>query len=130
MSEFNLDGGTAAPQPHQPASAPKTLTLKIPDVRTLFNLYMPIFKSGGLFIPSDKPMNPGDQVFLMINLPNDPQRYPISGKVSWVTPQHAQGGMKQGVGVSFVENEVNKKAKNKIEDLLAGINREDRNFTI
>lgn len=126
MSDFNLDGAPGAAQ----KSAPKTLTLKIPDVRVLYNLYMPIFKSGGMFIPTETLMNPGDQVFLMLNLPNDPQRYPVNAQVSWVTPPHAQGAMKQGVGVSFLPNEVNKKAKQKIEDLLTGVNPEDRNYTI
>ena len=48
----------------------------------------------------------------------DPQRYPVAGKVAWVTPPNASGGRTQGVGVRFPNDEKSQQLKIKIEQIL------------
>jgi len=43
----------------------------------------------------------GEDIYLLLSLPDDPQRYPVAGKVAWITPSNASGGRTQGVGVRF-----------------------------
>ena len=48
----------------------------------------------------------------------DQQRYPVAGKVAWITPSNASGGRTQGVGVRFPADEKTRGLKLKIEELL------------
>ncbi|MBV8123393.1 MAG: pilus assembly protein PilZ, partial [Paucibacter sp.] len=48
----------------------------------------------------------------------DPQRYPIVGKVGWITPTNASGGRTQGVGVRFPGDEKTRVIRNRIEEIL------------
>ena len=41
------------------------LSLAIKDKGALFNAYMPFVKGGGLFVPTIKRYNPGDEVFIL-----------------------------------------------------------------
>ncbi|KZY90218.1 pilus assembly protein PilZ, partial [Oleiphilus sp. HI0072] len=86
--------------------------------------YMPFIKNGGLFIPTAKNYHLGDEVFLLLNLMEEPEKIPVAGKVIWVTPKGAQGNRAAGIGVQF--NEEDATAKNKIETYLAGSLSSDR----
>jgi type IV pilus assembly protein PilZ len=55
---------------------------------------------------------------LLLTLPDDPQRYPVAGKVAWITPPNASGGRTQGVGVRFPSDEKTRGLRIKIEELL------------
>ena len=46
-----------------------------------------------------------DRVFGLFQRGHDPQRYPVAGKVAWLTPPNASGGRTQGVGVRFPNDE-------------------------
>jgi Tfp pilus assembly protein PilZ len=39
-----------------------------------------------VFIPTTRDYKIGDDVYVLLTLPEDPQRYPVAGKVAWVTP--------------------------------------------
>ena len=54
----------------------------------------------------------------MLTLPDDPQRYPIAGKVAWITPAHATGARTQGIGVRFPQDEKSLLLKKRIEEIL------------
>jgi len=60
----------------------------------------------------------GDDVYVLLSLPDDPQRHPVAGKVAWVTPAKAAGGRTQGVGISFPKDEKSRALKLKIEEIL------------
>ena len=62
---------------------------------------MPFLSHGGLFVPTDRPLSLGDEVFLLLRLLDDPERIPVAGKVVWITPKGAQGGRAAGAGVQF-----------------------------
>jgi len=100
------------------------LTLTIKDKAVLYAAYMPFIINGGLFIPTAKNYHLGDEVFLLLNLMDEPEKIPVAGKVIWVTPKGAQGNRAAGIGVQF--NEEDETAKNKIETYLAGALSSDR----
>ncbi|MDX1452068.1 MAG: PilZ domain-containing protein [Oleiphilaceae bacterium] len=100
------------------------LTLTIKDKAVLYAAYMPFIKNGGLFIPTAKNYHLGDEVFLLLNLMDEPDKIPVAGKVVWITPKGAQGNRAAGIGVQF--NEEDETAKNKIETYLAGSLGSDR----
>lgn len=94
------------------------LSLKIHDKSVLYAAYMPFVKNGGLFIATDKSYNLGDEVFLLLNLMDEPEKVPVAGKVVWITPGGAQGNRTPGIGVQFSDKD--NLAQSKIETHLAG----------
>ena len=97
---------------------PSVIQLAIKEKAALYAAYISQFTEGGLFIPSAKDYRLGDDVYVLITLPEDPQRYPIAGKVAWLTPAKAAGNRTQGIGVRFPADEKSKLLKVKIEQLL------------
>ena len=81
------------------AARPSVLQLAIKEKAALYAAYIPLFKDGGIFVPTPKDYALGDDVYLLLTLPQDPQRYPIAGKVGWVTPAGAGGNRTPGIGV-------------------------------
>ncbi len=99
-------------------SRPSVIQLSIKEKAALFAAYIPLFTDGGIFIPSTRDYKIGDDVYVLLSLPDDPQRYPVAGKVAWVTPAKAQGGRTQGVGIRFPADDKSKTLKIKIEEIL------------
>lgn len=96
------------------------LSLNINSKSALYAAYMAHLKNGGLFIPTNRPYEMGDEVFMLLTLMEDPTRIPVAGKVAWITPAGAQGGKVQGIGVHFNNDEAGVEIKRKIEGLLGG----------
>lgn len=96
------------------------LSLAVKDKAALYNAYMPYLKYGGIFVPTPKRYFLGDEVFLLLTLPESNERLPVAGKVVWVTPTGAQGNRTAGIGVQFAETAEGENVKGKIETLLAG----------
>ncbi|PIP81000.1 MAG: pilus assembly protein PilZ [Gammaproteobacteria bacterium CG22_combo_CG10-13_8_21_14_all_40_8] len=103
----------------KPAPKHGILSLTIKDKAVLYAAYMPFVKNGGLFIPTNRPYQIGDDVFMLLSLMDDTEKLPVAGKIIWSTPKGAQGNRAAGVGVQFSEQD-NGKAKGKIETYLAG----------
>ncbi len=102
------------------------LSLAIKDKGALYNAYMAFVKSGGLFVPTTKRYQLGDEVFILLSLMDDKDRIPVAGKVVWVTPAGAQGNRAAGIGVQFSEGPDGETARTKIETHLAGMLNSDR----
>ncbi len=102
------------------------LSLAVKDKNALFQAYMPFIKQGGVFVPTPKRYFIGDEVFLLMTLPESTERLPVAGKVVWVTPAGAQGNRTAGIGVQFAETPEGDAVRNKIEILLAGILNSDK----
>ena len=97
----------------------KVLSLSIKDKSSLYASYMPFLENGGIFIPSEQTFELGEEVFMLVNLVDDNEKIPLSGKIVWITPKGAQNNKTVGVGVQF--NSLDKGAtRDKIEKLLAG----------
>ena len=105
-------------------SRPGVLSLNIREKAALYASYMPFITGGGIFIPTNKLYNLGDEVFMLLSLLDDPAKIAVSGKVVWITPKGAQGSRAAGVGVQF--NDGDNTARNKIETYLAGALKSDR----
>ena len=100
------------------AARPSVMQLSIKEKAALYGAYIPLFADGGIFIPSARDYRLGDDVYVLLSLPDDPQRYPVAGKVAWITPAKAQGGRTQGVGIRFPADEKSRQLKIKIEEIL------------
>ena len=114
-------------EPRQPAAAaasavatlrPSVIQLVFREKGALYAAYMPMLTDGGLFVPTQRPYKLGEDIYLLLSLPDDPQRYPVAGKVAWITPANASGGRTQGVGVRFPGDEKTRLLKLKIEEIL------------
>lgn len=102
------------------------LNLSIKDKGALYNAYMPFVKNGGLFVPTNKQYQIGDEVFILVNMMEEQERIPIAGKVVWITPRGSQGNRVAGIGVQFNNGADGEAARSKIETHLAGMKQTDR----
>lgn len=100
------------------------LSLTIKDKAVLYSAYMPFLTNGGLFVPTNKVYDIGDEVFMLLTLMDESEKIPIAGTVVWVTPRGAQGNRTAGIGVQFSEQDAAANAK--IENHLAGSLNSDR----
>jgi type IV pilus assembly protein PilZ len=114
MSEVNAGTTPSAAG----AARPSVLPLVFRDKGALYAAYIPLFADGGLFVPTGRDYQLGEEVYLLLSLPEDPQRYPVAGKIGWITPANAPGGRAQGVGVRFPTDEKTRVLKVKIEQIL------------
>ncbi len=97
---------------------PSVIQLAIREKASLYAAYIPLFSEGGVFIPTSREYKLGDDVYVLLSLPDDPQRYPIAGKVAWVTPARAANNRTQGVGILFPKDEKSRLIRLKIEEIL------------
>ena len=98
------------------------LSLKISDETMLYHAYMPFLKNGGIFIPTNKIYQLGEEVFILLSLMNDPDKIPVAGTIAWVTPKGSQTNQAAGIGVHFSSTPGDDSAnivKSKIEGFLA-----------
>ncbi|MCG6896266.1 MAG: PilZ domain-containing protein [Thiocapsa sp.] len=107
------------------AGQQRILSFAIKDKGTLYASFMPFVKNGGLFIPTTKCYQIGDEIFLLLQLMDETDRIPVAGKVVWVTPAGAEGNRAVGIGVQFSEQDKGV-ARRKIEDYLVGALASDR----
>ena len=78
------------------------ISIAIKDKQALYMSYMPFVKNGGLFVPTKKDYNLGDEMFLLVKIMDEIDPVHISGKVVWVSPTGALGNRPRGVGVQFM----------------------------
>jgi type IV pilus assembly protein PilZ len=81
------------------------IPLRFKTTSQLFKSFMPWFSNGGLFIPTAKRFKMGQEVLMMVILPEQKDKHPVAGVVSWVSPENAMGHKKQGIGVAFTDQE-------------------------
>ena len=108
------------------AARPSVIQLAIKEKAALYAAYIPAFSEGGIFVPSAREHRLGDDVYVLLTLLDDPQRYPVAGKVAWITPTRASGNRTQGVGIRFPKDEKSEQLKAKIELLLGASLSSDR----
>lgn len=101
-----------------PAGRPSVIQLVFREKGALYAAYIPALTDGGLFVPTTRDYMLGDDIYLLLSLPEDNQRYPVAGKIAWITPANASGGRTQGVGVRFPADEKTRLLRLKIEEIL------------
>jgi type IV pilus assembly protein PilZ len=114
MAEHTIAGNTQSPSP----SRPSVLSLPIKEKAALYAAYMPFLLNGGIFVPTNKVYKIGDEIYLILTLMDDATKYPIAGKVAWITPGGANNNKAQGIGVHFSSDESGLRVKLRIEELL------------
>ena len=120
---------TPRPLSASPVSAsarPSVVQLAIKEKAALYAAYIPLFTEGGVFIPTSRDYKLGDDVYVLMTLPDDSQRYPVAGKVAWITPARAAGSRTQGVGIRFPSDDKSRLLKIKIEEILGAHLASDR----
>ena len=115
-----IGGGAVAPP------RPTVLSLAIKEKAALYAAYMPFLKFGGMFVPTPKAYRMGDEVYLILALMDDPNKYPIAGKVAWITPAGASNNTAQGIGVHFPDDVSGLRTKLRIEEILGAALRSSR----
>jgi type IV pilus assembly protein PilZ len=108
----------AGAQPAPTGGRPSVIQLVFREKGALYAAYIPMLADGGLFVPTNREYRLGEDIYLLLSLPDDPQRYPVAGKVAWITPANASGGRTQGVGVRFPNDDKTRALKLKIEEVL------------
>ncbi len=103
--------------PAKAAARPSVISLSIKEKGALYAAYMPFVEFGGLFVPTQRPAQLGDDLYVVLTLMDDPAKVAIPGKVVWVTPAGTTG-RQQGIGIQFSKTEASIQARSKIEDLL------------
>jgi type IV pilus assembly protein PilZ len=103
----------------------RILSFAIKDKQALYAAYMPFVKNGGLFIPTTKRYQLGEELFLLLQLMDEKERIPVAGKVVWITPLGAEGNRQVGVGIQFGDQDKGD-ARRRIEQYLAGALEADR----
>jgi type IV pilus assembly protein PilZ len=109
-----------------PVSRPSVLSLPIKEKAALYAAYMPFLNNGGIFVPTNKTYKVGEEIYLILTLMDDPTKYPIAGKIAWVTPAGANNNKAQGIGVHFSADEGGQRVKLRIEELLGAVLRSSR----
>ena len=100
------------------AARPSVIQLSIKEKAALYAAYIPMFAEGGVFVPTQREYRLGDDVYVLLTLPDEPQRYPVAGRVAWITPARASGNRTQGIGIQFPKDEKSAELKAKIENIL------------
>lgn len=109
--------GTSATPVAKPR--PGVIQLSFKEKGALYAAYISAFGDGGLFLPSTRSdYKLGEDVYLLLSLPDDPARHPVAGKIAWITPPNAAGGRTQGIGVKFAADDKHRQIKHKIEEIL------------
>ncbi|MDF2180498.1 PilZ domain-containing protein [Neptuniibacter sp. CAU 1671] len=100
------------------------LSLTIKTKEELYQAYLPFISNGGLFIPTLRSYHLGEEVFMLLDLMDEADKVPVTGKVVWLTPKGAQGGRTPGIGIQLTPDDSS--LVNKIETYLAGTLNSDR----
>lgn len=95
------------------------LSVTIADTSVLHASYMPFVNNGGLFIPTNKSYEIGDEVFILLTLLHESEQIPLAGKVVWITPLQPQDKRAPGIGVQFNDDE--SELVGRIENYLTGL---------
>lgn len=103
----------------------KMLNLHVEDRDQLYASFMPFLENGGLFVKTADRYALGDEVFLLVTLMDDTERFPVAGRVAWITPIDAVGSRVPGIGIQFSDQD-NGKLRSRIETLLVGLMQSDR----
>ena len=100
-----------------PSSHP-ILSVHVHSDDVLHAAYMPFIERGGIFVPSEAGYRLGDEVLVMLQLPDDSMPLPVAGVVVWITPRDTGDGRAAGIGVQFDARDDT--ARRRIEARLAG----------
>lgn len=109
----------------QAGARPSVISLAIREKAALYAAYMPFVQGGGIFVPTNRAANLGDDLYLILTLLEDSTKFAVPGKVVWMTPPGSTG-RQQGLGIQFARNDAGEQVRAKIEELIGGALRSSR----
>ena len=109
----------------QAGARPSVISLAIREKAALYAAYMPFVQGGGIFVPTNRAANLGDDLYLILTLLEDSTKFAVPGKVVWITPPGSTGRL-QGLGIQFARNDAGEQVRAKIEELIGGALRSSR----
>ena len=101
------------------------IAFSITDRVALYTSYMSFVANGGVFVPTSRTYELGDEVFLLLKLMEETVPRPVAGRVVWVTPTGAQSNKVPGIGVQFLDGDAGE-TRSSIEQRLAATLESDR----
>ncbi len=99
------------------------LNLTLKDTSDIYASFMPFIENGGLFIRTHKEYSLGDQVFVLLDLADEPEKIPVTGEIVWINPV-GSGTRPQGIGIQLGADYAEVVAK--LENHIAGVANADR----
>ena len=113
-------------------SAPgKMISISLKDKPTVYYSYMPFFAHGGFFVPTSDPFKMGDEVLLMVDLLDHPDKFILRTHVAWINPARTSANRPKGIGLAFSHDEISAQTKSQIEAELGNLLKNDRTtFTL
>lgn len=100
-----------------PVFPERKIHITIPDGKMLAQAWMPFVKNGGLFVPIQDEALLGEELLLVIQLPDGVQPIRVLGIIVWLSPPGGDGGALSGWGVQFSERD-NGQTRQQIEACL------------
>ena len=94
------------------------LSVEIKTEDALYEHYMPFVQGGGVFVPTKKNYELGDDIFFLLSIYLRPEPIPMTGKVVWVTHKGSASFKQEGVGVQLSPEQEDLKVD--IEQALPG----------
>jgi type IV pilus assembly protein PilZ len=119
MIEATTPSTVTGPPTTTAAGRSSVISLAIRDRAVLRAAYMPFIQGGALFVPTNRHAALGDDLYMIMTLPDDPTKHAVAGKVVWITPAGSTG-RQQGLGIQFARNEAGEHIKARIETLIGG----------
>ena len=108
-------------------SAPgRLMSVSLKDKPIAYYSYMPFLEYGGIFVPTNDEFKMGEEVLLVLELFDNPEKFFLRTRVVWINLSRTTNGQPQGVGLAFGDDETGIKCKNYIEDQLPGLVHTDR----
>lgn len=98
----------------------KSLSLVYKDREAFFRAYTGNVSTGGLYIKTENPLNPGDEIFLKLQLPGVSDALHIKCEVVWARPPaESRSDKPAGMGVKFIQ--ISKKDHQFLKQYLSSI---------
>ncbi|MDX1704955.1 PilZ domain-containing protein [Pseudidiomarina sp.] len=96
-----------------------TKRLNLDSEEQLRRAYMPFIKQGALFLATEDSYKLGDELTLVVRLPEDTEDTLVKGVVVWLSPATTSRSDLRGIGVQFKDDKSH--LRNRIETKLGSL---------
>ncbi|AIA54881.1 Type IV pilus biogenesis protein PilZ [Acidithiobacillus caldus ATCC 51756] len=107
-----MDGGSES-------TGARALSVVLRDAASVQRYFMPRIRGGGVLVETPNLLPMGTEVLLMISLPDNQPRAPVTGRVVWVTPRDNRDGYPAAIGIRFMNDRSG--VLTRIQNILSGL---------
>lgn len=90
-----------APKQNTQGKAATALSLHLRDAQAVQQCFMSHIKNGGILVETDNLFPMGTEILLLLTLPDNQPRVPVTGKVIWVMPKNNRDQRPTAIGVQI-----------------------------